>query len=56
VSFQEHAVSVKEMGSKLLRKNLKAADLEEERFSGLFDLLVEGKPDQALRLLRPERN
>lgn len=56
VSFQEHSLSVKELGSQLLKKNLKAADLDNERFAGLFDLLVEGKPDQALRLLRPERN
>ena len=56
IGIQEHTLSVKEMGRKLLRKNLNAAELDKEKFEGLFELLVDGKPDQALRLLRPERN
>ncbi len=53
--MEEHTMSVKELGTKLLRKNLQSAELEGETFEGLFELLVDGKPEQALRLLRPER-
>jgi DNA repair exonuclease SbcCD nuclease subunit len=54
VGIREHMLSVQELGKKLLRQNLGKAGLEEELFEGVFDLLVHGKPDEALRLLSPE--
>lgn len=55
VGIMEHALSVQEMGRKLLRQNLEGAGLEQETFEGVFDLLVHDKPEEALRLLSPER-
>jgi DNA repair exonuclease SbcCD nuclease subunit len=55
VGIREHTLSVQELGKNLLKQNLKAAGLEEELFEGLFDLLAHGKPEEALRLLSPER-
>lgn len=55
VGIEEHSLSVQELGKKLLRENLEASDLEQELFENLFELLVHGKGEEALRLLRPER-
>ena len=55
VGMEEHKLSVQELGRKLLRQNLGKSGLEEELFEGVFDLLVSGKPEEALRLLSPER-
>jgi DNA repair exonuclease SbcCD nuclease subunit len=55
MGIEEHKLSVQELGRKLLRQNLGEAGLEEELFEGVFDLLVHGKPGEALRLLSPER-
>ena len=55
VGIQELSLSVKELGKRLLSKNLESAGLDIEAFSGIFDLLENGKPDEALRLLSPER-
>ncbi len=55
VGIREHTISVQELGRKLLRQNLGEAGLEQEIYEGVFDLLVHGKPEEALRLLSPER-
>ena len=55
VGIEEHTLSVKELGKKLLGENLESAGLERELFSGVFELLSHGKGEEALRLLSPER-
>ncbi len=55
VGIREHTLSVQELGRKLLKQNLEEAGLEKEVYEGVFDLLVHGKPEEALRLLSPER-
>jgi DNA repair exonuclease SbcCD nuclease subunit len=54
VGIEEHTLSVKELGRKLLRENLSSEGLETEAFEGVFELLVNGRQDEALRLLSPE--
>jgi DNA repair exonuclease SbcCD nuclease subunit len=55
LGVREHKLSVQELGRKLLRQNLEESGLDQEAFEGVFDLLVHGKPEDALRLLSPER-
>lgn len=55
VGIEEHRLSVQELGRKLLRQNLGEAGLEQELYEGVFDLMVHGKPEEALRLLSPGR-
>jgi DNA repair exonuclease SbcCD nuclease subunit len=55
VGIEEQSLSVKELGRSLLRQNLKSAGLDTEVFQGVFELLENGKPDEALRLLNPGR-
>jgi DNA repair exonuclease SbcCD nuclease subunit len=50
-TLEEHKLSVEEMGRKILFENLAKAKLDTGRFEGLFELLVEGKTDEAIDIL-----
>jgi DNA repair exonuclease SbcCD nuclease subunit len=54
-SIEEQALSVKELGRSLLRKNLVSSGLDAETFEGIFQLLSQGKDDDVLKLLSPAR-
>jgi DNA repair exonuclease SbcCD nuclease subunit len=55
VGIEQQSLSVRELGSKLLRQNLESAGLDTEVFGSVFELLEHGKPGEALRLLSPQR-
>ncbi|MCK4714792.1 MAG: hypothetical protein KAT35_04400, partial [Candidatus Aenigmarchaeota archaeon] len=55
VGTKEHMLSVRELGKNLLGKNLESAGLDTETFMGVFDLLVNDRGEEALRLLNPGR-
>lgn len=50
-TLAEHKMSVEEMGRKILSENLSKAKLDAGRFESLFELLVEGKMDEATDIL-----
>ncbi len=50
-TLEEHKLSVEEMGKKILLENLKKANLDPKTFENLFELLVEGKTEEAMERL-----
>ncbi len=52
VGMEQQALSVRELGRKLLSRNLEGADLDRDTFMEVFELLEEGSQDKALALLR----
>lgn len=59
-TLEEHKLSVEEMGRKILMENLRKAKLDPEIFENLFELLAEGRSEEAMgRLIimqgKPER-
>lgn len=54
-TLEEHKLSVEELGKKLLRQNLEKEGLDPRTFEGIFELLVEGKSDEAIGLLTREK-
>jgi DNA repair exonuclease SbcCD nuclease subunit len=55
---EEHRLSVEEMGRKILLENLAKAKLEPKAFESLFELLAEGKTEEAIEGLTkmPEKD
>jgi hypothetical protein len=51
-SIAEQRLSVQELGKKLLADNLREQGLDIKTYESVFELLLEKKPDEALRLLR----
>ncbi|MBL7160575.1 MAG: DNA repair exonuclease [Candidatus Aenigmarchaeota archaeon] len=51
---QEQALSVQESGRKLLENNLKQFSLDPKTFETIFELLLEKKREEALKLLRKQ--
>jgi len=51
-SLEEHKLSVQELGRKIMKENLKELKLDENLFEAVFELLLEKRADDALRLLR----
>jgi DNA repair exonuclease SbcCD nuclease subunit len=51
-TLEEHKLSVQEMAKKLLRENLEKFNLNPRVFETAFELIVEGKNDDALSLLK----
>jgi DNA repair exonuclease SbcCD nuclease subunit len=50
-TLEQHKLSVEEMGRKFLLKNLEKSGLEPEIFENLFELLVEGKTEEGMKIL-----
>ena len=50
-SLEEHKLSVEEMGRKILLDNLKKAGLNPKLFENIFELLAEGKSEEAMDIL-----
>lgn len=51
-SIDEQRLSVQELGQKLLRENLQKAGLDPSVFENVFELLLEKKDEEAVKLLR----
>jgi hypothetical protein len=51
-TLEQHKLSVEELGKKLLADNLARAGLDPRTFDGVFDLLVAGKQEEALNLMK----
>jgi len=51
-SIEEQRLSVQELGQKLLRENLQRAGLDPKIFESVFELLLDKKHEEAIRLLR----
>jgi len=49
--IETHKMSVKETGRKMLSDNMKQAGLDEKVFSEIFEILLEGRIDDAIELL-----
>ncbi len=50
-SIEEHRLSVQELGRKIMKDNLQRVGLDENLFESIFELLLEKKGEDALRLL-----
>jgi DNA repair exonuclease SbcCD nuclease subunit len=50
-TLEEHKLSVEEMGRKFLLENLGKSGLDPEIFENLFELLVEGKTEEGMKIL-----
>jgi DNA repair exonuclease SbcCD nuclease subunit len=50
-SLEEHVMSVNELGKQLLEKNLKIMNLSPQLFESVFDLIAEGRDDEAESLI-----
>jgi len=50
-TLEEHKLSVEEMGRKILLENLKKSGLDPGIFENIFELLAEGKAEDAMRRL-----
>ncbi len=50
-SLEEHALSVQELGKRILAQNLRAVGLDPERFESIFELLLEKKTEDVQELL-----
>jgi len=53
-TLEEHKLSVQELGKKLLEQNIKEFKLDPKIFEQVFELLLEGKQDDALDILSKE--
>lgn len=53
-TIEEHKMSVQELGKKLLEENMKGFKLNPGTFEQVFELLLEGKPDEVIDLLSKE--
>ena len=51
-NIEDHKLSVSETGAKLLEANLKEAGLDPRLYEQAFELLLEGRSEDALKLLR----
>jgi len=54
-TLEEHKLSVEELGRKILLENMTKAGLEPKHFESLFELLAEGRLDEAEKLLLETR-
>lgn len=54
VSPEVQRLSVQELGSKILKESLEKAGLQPEIWEQVFELLLEQKPEEVLKLLRKE--
>jgi len=50
-TLEEHKLSVEEMGRKFLLENLERSRLDPKIFENLFELLVEGKTEEGMKIL-----
>jgi len=50
-TLEEHKLSVEEMGRKFLLENLEKSGLDPGTFENLFELLVEGKTEEGMKIL-----
>lgn len=55
-TLEEHKLSVEEMGRKILLENLKKSGLDTKTFENIFELLVEGKSEEAMNTLMKIRS
>lgn len=53
-TIEEHKLSVQELGKKLLEENMKEFRLNPKTFEHVFELLLEGKPEEVVNLLSKE--
>jgi DNA repair exonuclease SbcCD nuclease subunit len=51
-TIEEQRLSVRELGQKLLKQNLGQAGLDPELYEAVFDLLLNRKAEEALKLIR----